>query len=130
MRENAIRNIALICVATGLILLYYVSSLMGSPVKIDTIGMDDIGMGVRVCGIVESNKTSNYNVFLVVKDDTGSIKLVIFAESALELNESGINLYSLCAEDEICSTGVVEEYPKGSGELEIKYDGGNITLYD
>ncbi len=131
MRENVIRNIALICSVVGLVLLYYASMHIGSSLtKIGKITTDSIGMGVRVCGIVENNKTSNDNIFLVVGDDTGIIELVIFAKSALKLNESDTNLYGLHVEDEICFAGVVDEYPKGSGELEIIYEGGNITLYD
>jgi aspartyl/asparaginyl-tRNA synthetase len=131
MQEKLIRNIALICTAAGLILLYYASVNIGnSPVKIGKITSDSIGMGMKVCGIVESTKIPNDNVFLLIRDDTGSIELVIFATSALNLNNSGIDLYSLYDEDEICLTGILDEYPKGSGRLEIKYEGGNITLYD
>ncbi len=131
MEEKVIRNIALLCSVVGLVLLYFASSMIGSThMRIGEISIDSVGMGVKICGIVENKKVSNNNVFLMVGDGSGSIKLVIFGKSALKLNESSIDVHGLCSEDEICSTGVVDEYPRGSGELEIKYTGGNISLYD
>jgi hypothetical protein len=51
---------------------------------------------------------------------------VVFNTTALMLNNSGKNLYEFDINDTICSTGIVDEYPKGSGSLEIIYRRGKI----
>ena len=121
------RNIALICSIAGLILLFYASEHIEiAPTRIGEIGIDDVGMSVKICGVVEEKRVSNNHVFMQIGDETGSIKLVVFNSTALRLRDSGIDVYGLSQGETICSTGVVGEYPKGSGELEVIYRKGNI----
>lgn len=127
MQEKLIRNIALVCSVVGLVLLFYASEHMGiDPARIGEISMDDVGMGLKICGGVEEKRVSNNHIFMKIRDETGIIKLVIFNSTALKLRDSGINVYGFSEGELICSTGVVDEYPKGSGELELIYRKGGI----
>ena len=124
MRENAIRNIALICAVAGLIMLYYASI---QPINISKITLDYVGTSVNVCGGIEWKSISNNHVFMELGDITGKIRLVIFNTTALRLNDSGFDVYGISRGDNICYTGIVEEYPEGSGKLELIYRRGNIV---
>lgn len=127
MEEKLIRNIALVCSVAGLILLFYASGQIESgPVDMGTIGIDDVGMGVRVCGTIVEKRVSNNHVFMTLGDGTGSIRLVVFNSTALKLKGSGIDVYGFSEGESICSTGVVDEYPRGSGLLELIYRRGSI----
>ena len=128
MREKVIRNIALLCSVAGLLILFYASEhIEMGPTKIGEISIDDVGISMRICGRIENKRVSNNHIFMDLGDITGKISFVIFNTTALKLNASNINVYNFSVGDKICSTGVVEEYPKGSGELEIIYRRGNIT---
>jgi len=117
-----VRNIALICSVVGLALIYFASGMIEiEPVRIGEIGIDDIGTGVMVCGImVKNSSVTDSRVSLDIWDRTGKIKVVIFDRDVPDIS----------AEDEICATGRVDEYPKGSGRLEIISKAGSISLYD
>ncbi len=127
MQEKAIRNIALACSLAGLVILFYASEHMEMPpVSIGEISMDDVGAGLKICGEVEGKRISNNHVFMQIRDGTGSIRLVVFNSTALKLRDSGIDVYGFSEGENLCSTGVVDEYPKGSGELEVIYRKGDI----
>lgn len=127
MEERFLRNVAILCSAIGLALLFYISNAMEAPsVKIGDIGIDDVGISVRVCGLVEGKSISNNHVFMDIKDDTGGIRLVVFNSTALKLRDSGVDLYNILKGESICSAGVVSEYPRGSGIVELIYRSGRI----
>lgn len=128
MEETTLRNTALLCSIAGLVLLFWVSNQIQATADISTITIDDVGKGFSVCGTINSRKISNNHVFLNIEDRTGSIKFVIFNTTALELNETGVSPYALGEGTEICAPGVAEEYPKGSGKLELVYRGGDIAV--
>lgn len=122
MHPKNFRKLALICALSGLALLYFISAYIGTPtVDIETITMDSIGTTVKVCGEITSRRTSNNHLFFDIRDQTGEISLVVFNSTALSLKESGRNLYQLKSGDQICFTGEVDEWPQGSGQLELKY---------
>ncbi len=128
MEETTLRNTALLCSIIGLILLFYISNQIQATININTITIDDVGKGFRVCGTISSKRVSNNHIFLDIEDQTGSIKLVIFNTTALKLNETGVSPYELRAGIEICAPGIAEEYPKGTGELELVYRRGDIVI--
>lgn len=131
MQEKIIRNIALFCSVAGLILLFYISGqIEATPVRIGEISIDDVGIGVKVCGEIIEKRVSNNHVFMKLEDETGSIRLVVFNSTALKLRDSGVDVYGFSIGERICSTGVVDEYPKGSGGLELVYRRGSIAGYD
>lgn len=127
MQEKTLRNLALFCSIIGLITLFYVSGFV-SPVqiKIEQITIEDLGKEVFVCGVVGEKKVSNNHIFLDIIDDTGTIKLVVFNKTAIKLTGSGTNPYDIEKGDIICANGVIDEYPKGSGDLELVYRKGTF----
>ena len=124
MDEKNILVIAFVCAIAGLALMYVAPFI--DVTNIGSISMDDVGRGIKVCGTIDSKRVSNNHIFLDLHDITGKIKLVIFNNTALSLNKSGNDIFSLSKGEEICSLGVVDEYPKGSNELELVYRSGNI----
>lgn len=129
MREKTLRHLAVICAVLGLGLLFYVSEVMETQaVKIASVGIDDVGIGVKVCGVVMDKRVSKNHIFMDLRDESGDIRLVIFNTTALALKGAGIDLYAVPIGKDLCSTGVVSEYPKGSGELELIYRRGSIGL--
>jgi exonuclease VII large subunit len=128
MRESTLRNIALLSTVTGLILLFLISNQIQPVVDINTISIDDVGRGMRVCGTISSRKISNNHIFLDLKDSSGSARFVMFNSTALRLNETGISPYKLEEGAEVCVPGVVDEYPKGSGIIELVYRRGMIEI--
>ncbi|UCD06995.1 MAG: OB-fold nucleic acid binding domain-containing protein [Candidatus Aenigmatarchaeota archaeon] len=128
MEETTLRNMALLCSVIGLILLFWFSGQIRLTADIDKITIDNIGLGVRVCGNIISERVSNNHIFLDIEDQTGKIKFVIFNTTAFKLNETGISPYELKEGIGVCVPGVVEEHPKGSGELELIYRKGDIII--
>lgn len=127
MKEKNLRNLALICSVAGLILLFFISTQITSPeIEIEKITLDDVGNNVKVCGTITSKRVSNNHIFMTLEDPTASIRFVIFNSTALGLKNKGNNVYELNEKDSICTFGVVEEYPKGSGQLELIYRKGTI----
>lgn len=124
MQEKLIRNVALICVAVGLIMLYW--HTLANPIDISKITLDSVGTSVIVRGYVEWKRVSNNHVFLGLADITGEIGAVIFNTTALKLNKSGVDVYSFSPGDEILFTGIVEEYPEGSNKLNLIHRMGSI----
>lgn len=129
MEESTLRKLAALCAVAGLAVLYYASIQIRACADIDSITIDDVGKGFRACGTITGMTVSNNHIFFDVQDETGSIRFVIFNTSAIKLNETGISPYSLKEGTGISATGVADEYPKGTGRLELVYRGGNIEVY-
>lgn len=125
MEEKKLCNLALFCSLIGLLILFFISTQIEvAQINIREIGPDDIGKNVKICGFVESKRTSNGHIFLELKDNTGKINFVIFNQTASNLKKNGIDLYNLKNNGKLCGSGTVDEYPKGSGNLEIIYKKG------
>jgi len=129
MNESTLRKLAIACSFAGILLLFFASNQIQTATDINTITIDDTGKLFKVCGHVISTKTSNNHIFLDIEDSTGSIKFVIFNESALKLNKTGISPFTLTRGVEICAPGVVDEYPSGTGRLELVYRKGDIEVH-
>jgi len=128
MEESHIKKIAVLCSIIGLVILYFTSSITRETV-ISDLSIEDIGMGVRICGSIQSRHVSNNHIFFTLTDETGSIDVVIFNTTALEMNESGSNLYTFSIGDDVCIPGIIDEYPKNSGEIEMIYRQGVIEKF-
>lgn len=126
MDESQLKKIAIIISIIGLILLYYVSTLPLSTIKINELSIEDVGSNVKVCGEIKSISVSNKHIFFTLGDDTDEIEIVIFNSTALHMKESGHNLYEFSQGEEICIPGEINEYPKNSGEIELIYRQGII----
>lgn len=125
MRESHVKKIAVLISVVGLIILYLISFTISGTTSISDITIEDVGRTVKVCGNVTSFRNSNNHIFFTL-DDGNRINAVIFNSTALQLNQSGSNPYQLGVGDLLCVPGVVEEYPKNSGQLEIIYRAGVI----
>lgn len=129
MKESLLKKLAIICAVIGLGLLYVISIQIQECTEINTISIDDTGKRFLACGTISGMSVRNNHIFFDIGDGSGSIRFVVFNTSAIMLNESGISPYSLKNGDKIRATGIADEYPKGSGMLELVYRGGNIEVY-
>ncbi len=128
MEEHALRNIAVLCSVAGLLLLFLASeNLELKPKPIKEITSDDIGKTVKVCGEIITKTISNNHVFFTINDSTENIRVVVFNSTAMKLREKGNDIYSFEKGSMICPTGIVDEYPKGSGYLEIIHKKGFLS---
>ncbi|MFH1364027.1 MAG: OB-fold nucleic acid binding domain-containing protein [Candidatus Aenigmatarchaeota archaeon] len=126
MDESLIKKTALLCAIIGLLFLYYISSFTPEITQISEISIEDVGRSMKICGQIEESYTSNNHIFFTLNDGTNNIKVVVFNTTALRLNETGNNIYGFMPGDAICIPGVVDEYPKNSGEVELIYRQGTI----
>ncbi len=116
MNENKAKTLALVCSIAGLAVLYFSSALaeQAAPVGAGALSLDDVGTSAKLCGNVSGAKTSKGNVFFSLQDGTGSMRVVIFNSTTSRINASGISNGG-----SICALGRVQEYPPGSGEIEL-----------
>ncbi len=128
MDERSMAAFSLLLSLAGLVLIYLFSGGTGEPTEIGAIDYQDIGTSVEVCGNVTSFRVSKNHIFMDLDDGTGRMTYVIFNSSAESLSDRGISPYTLGAGQEVCAPGVVDEYPKGSGEMEIVYKRGDIRI--
>ncbi|MBL7205989.1 MAG: hypothetical protein ISS36_00145 [Candidatus Aenigmarchaeota archaeon] len=127
MREQTLRNFAIFSSSVGLVVLFLISGYIGSEnIKIKEIVIGDVGKGVFICGIVEGKRVSNKHIFLDIVDDTGKIKFVMFNSTVKDLIDTDTDPYDIESGDMFCMNGVIDEYPKGSGELELVYRKGKF----
>ncbi len=113
MEEKKLLYIALTSAIIGILSLFFISShLSSNQIPISQITPEYEGSNVRICGKITSKTvTSAGHVFLTIKDNSGSIKVVAFNDTAEKLG-----IYYLEKYDNICVSGKVKEY---KGELEV-----------
>lgn len=117
MDEGKAKTLALLCSIAGLAILYFSSAMAeqaSAPAEIRTLSMDSVGTNAKICGSVAEAKGNKGNTFIQLQDNTSSMRVVIFNNTASRMNASGILEHS-----SVCITGRVQEYPPGSGEIEI-----------
>jgi DNA/RNA endonuclease YhcR with UshA esterase domain len=129
MNERTTKTISILVSMAGLALLYYVSLSLGTIVNITDINIEDIGRKFSICGNITSHRTSNNHIFLTIEDGTAGMSFVIFNSSMKTLERMGINQTDFVKNKAICISGTVDEYPKGSGNLEMVYGGGDIDIH-
>ena len=112
MEEKFIRNISIICSVVGLAFLFFLSKTIElKQTNINQISPEDEGKNVKICGNVSSKSISKTNhVFLRLRDDSGSIGIVIFNNTAKKVD------LNFDRNDNICVVGSVDEY---ENKLEI-----------
>ncbi len=124
MKEATLKYAAVFCSILGLALVYIASTTLSTAsIPTDRLSMRDIGKAVKVCGEIESKRVSKGHIFFTLSDGYGNINVAVFNSTAIRLNNTGTNLYSLKQGGYACAAGRLAEYPEGSGTLEIIYGG-------
>ena len=122
MQEKTLKILATTIAIIGVFILFFVSeNIEASGMLIKDINLGKEGEAVKICGRITNKLISNNHIFLDIYDSSGSIKVVVFNSTSLNLNRSGTDLFSLENEQEICVTGLVDEFPAGSGKVNIIY---------
>jgi len=129
MDESLLLKVSIACSLMGLFLIFLFSETRGIT-EISALTIDDVGRIVSIDGVIASSRISNNHVFWGIDDGTGQIKFVIFNTSAIKMNQSGISPYDIGPGTRIRASGFVDEYPKGSGIIEIIYKRGDIEIGD
>jgi len=125
MDEKAALRLSIICSFFGLAALYAVSELVeAGRTSLASISIEDVGSAFMVCGNLTAGRVSNGHVFQTLKDSEGSMRLVFFNSTAAAAMAKGVDIYRL--PQSLCVEAEVDEYPKGSGSLELVYRGGRI----
>jgi len=117
MEERTARILALACSVAGLATIYFSSALVEQSsvtADIGTLSLDDVGTSAVVCGSVAGLKASKGHIFFGLQDNTSTLRAVIFNSTAGRMNLSGVS-----NGNSICLLGQLQEYPPGSGEIEI-----------
>ncbi|MFH1972816.1 MAG: OB-fold nucleic acid binding domain-containing protein [archaeon] len=108
MQEKTILRIALISSISGvLLLLLFCNFLKIDLIDISDINEDRIDEKVRIQGEVKSLKEMQKVTMFDLEDDTGRIKVVVFTEEKLHLDDS------------VIIEGTVLDY---KGELEVNVE--------
>ncbi len=99
-----------------IILLYvFVTQVGYTHVNIGDIDRSFVGKAVNITGEV-SDLTKKGNLFFDIEDKTGSIKVVLWEDTAEVLEMNGVNVYEIEEGDRINIIGNVQIY---KGELEV-----------
>ena len=120
MNEQNAKILALLCSVAGLAILYFSSALVeqaSAPADISKLSLDDVGTSAKVCGSVAGLKNTKGNLLFSLQENTSSpnsLRVVIFNSTASRMNTSGIVNSNI-----ICILGQIQEYPQGSGEIEL-----------
>lgn len=110
MDEKNLLKVALICSIIGIFIIFvFANRLEPSLINISEISSSLVDQSVKVQGKIVSIKNSPSVLIFDVKDDTGSVKVVVFDKKNLDLNKNQL----------VEVLGVVKEY-KGSLEVEAK----------
>lgn len=108
MEEKTLLKVALICSVIGIfIILIFADRLELSPMGISGISESLVDQSVKIQGKISAVRNTPSVLTLDIKDDSGSIKVVVFNDQDSELSEG----------DLVEVTGKVKEY-KGSIEIE------------
>ena len=108
MKESQLVKLAIATSLVGIFLLIIISEKADiSSSSIASITGNAVGSGVKAKGVIVSVKDMAGISVLSLKDDTGTIKVVIFKEDELSLSKGDI----------IEVEGIVKDY---NGELEIE----------
>ncbi len=118
MNEKTLLRVCLIGFLLSITVLYFlVLNLSSEHVKIGEITKAYVGKVVNISGMVENlYKHKNGHMFFDLKDDTGSIKIVLWDTKIDRLTLSGFNISKIRNGVTLQIVGTVEVY---RNELEI-----------
>jgi len=125
MREGDLLKLALLCSVIGIVGLFAASLFIEpSQTDISSLKMEDVSSTVTICGNLTSHTSKNGHHFFNIADMTGQIRLVFFNTTTKIARERGFNFNT--PPRQACIEAEIDEYPKGTGNLEIVYAGGRI----
>jgi len=114
MKEKTLLRIALGCSIVGIFIIFiFADKLEPEITDISEITSSSVGQTVKIGGEISSIRKTSSVVILDVKDETGSINIVIFDDGYFELKK----------DDSVGIIGKVAEY---KGKLQIESE--KITL--
>lgn len=118
MKESALIRICLLGSIAGIITLYFISFMMvAEELGAGEITQGYIGRKVKLSGVVEGlREHMSGHIFFGIRDETGSVDVVIWEDKAEQLMLSGMNLSRLQDGVGIDVTGRVERY---KGNLQV-----------
>ncbi len=118
MKESVLIRVCLLGSVTGIVALYFISfMLVAEEVGAGEITKDYIGRKVKISGTVEGlREHRSGHIFFEMRDETGSMDVVIWEDKAEQLALSGMNLSRLREGIGIEVTGKVEYY---KGNLQV-----------
>ena len=110
MHENNLLKVALMCSIVGIFVIFiFADRLEPSLISISDVSDSFIDQSVKIRGKIDSIKDGSSILILNVKDDTGSIKVVMFDGEGFELKKGEM----------VEVLGEVKEY-RGGFEVEAK----------
>jgi len=115
MSDSRLRNISLLIALAGIAIIAVVAFLVKPGItQIGAITDGDVGERIIINGTIADYGTSDGNVFIDVKDETGAIEVVMFERTA-----RGRDVYSLSNNDAVIVEGQINIY---KGRLEVIAD--------
>jgi DNA/RNA endonuclease YhcR with UshA esterase domain len=118
VKESVLIRICILGSVAGIVALYFISFMIAAEgVGAGEITRDYIGRKVKISGVVEGlSEHRSGHIFFEVRDDTGSVDVVIWEDKAEQLMLSGMNLSRMENGIGIEVTGSVEYY---KGNLQV-----------
>ena len=124
MEERRLAFLAAACALLGLAALAASAAMLSaSATPLTGLSIADAGRTIHACGTVASIRQRNGNYFLMLEDGA-SVPLVIFSSAR------PAGLASLSQGDHLCVAASVDEYPAGSGSIELVYRRGTFEVSD
>lgn len=125
MKEGDLLKLALLCSVFGITGLFAASLFIESPqTDISSLNVGDVSSTVTICGNLTSHTSKNGHHFFNIADTTGQTRLVFFNTTTKIAKERGFDFNT--PPKKACIEGEIDEYPTGTGNLEIVYAGGKI----
>ena len=126
MNERLLSRISIIGTVICLIALYVLTSQINSVhVNIGDIKKDYVGKNVNITGTVTGLKRSQGHLFFDLKDETGSVKVVLWNNSLEFLEMKNISMSHVKDGDLVNMIGNVQIY---RGEIEVMPIRENVNI--
>lgn len=112
VKESQLIRLCVLGSVSGIVALYF-ASFMVATLDMDAgrISQNHVGMKVRVSGVVEDlREHRNGHIFFEIRDDTGSVDVVIWEDRVEQFGMSGIDVGEIREGTGIEITGNVELY--------------------
>lgn len=124
MDERRLGRLALLCALIGVAGLALASQqLLAEPVSLNGLTIADAGIATHACGTVAAARARNGHYFFTLEEDGTRVPLVVFSSAAGQIDAAAVR-----RGDRLCAVATVNEYPPGSGELELVYRRGRFSV--